>query len=177
MIIGLSGYARSGKDTVGKRLVDNHEFLNYAFANFIKDLLFYMNPIIDDKEFRLFDVVKAYGWEVAKTKFPEVRRLLQVLGVGARNTFRDTFWIDELVRTIPSDRNIVITDVRFKNEADRIKELGGQIWRIERSGVSAVNDHISEHDLDNWEFDAYIHNNSSLEDLYFAVDTTLRARV
>jgi hypothetical protein len=176
MIIGLSGYARSGKDTVAKYLVEHHSFERVAFADPIRNLLWDMDPLLKDG-FHLQGVVNAYGWEIAKTKFPEVRRLLQELGVGARKHIDEEIWVIKALRTMSEDKNYVVTDVRFKNEANQIKMIGGQIWRVERTGVEAVNSHISEHDMDNWEFDAYVHNNSSLEDLEFAVKTTLMARI
>jgi len=185
MIIGLSGYAQSGKDTVAKCLVENHGFVRVAFADPIRDLLYEMNPVLDldlvKEEFtRLKTLVDAVGWDSAK-QHPEVRYLLQALGVGARTIIDEDLWIIKALRTMSGDGNYVVTDVRFQNEAVTLKspfrEGNAQIWRVERNGVKAVNDHVSEHDLDNWEFDAYIHNNSTIEDLEFAVKMALRARI
>jgi dephospho-CoA kinase len=78
VIIGLSGYARSGKDTVAELLVLNYGFKRMAFADGIREALSALNPILHDG-MRLNEVVKEYGWELAKSK-DEVRRLLQVLG-------------------------------------------------------------------------------------------------
>lgn len=182
MIIGLSGYAQSGKDTVAKFLVENHGFERVAFADPIRDLLYELNPIVgfefDGGGWDLKYIVDRDGWDEAK-KDPEIRRLLQVLGVGARNIIDDSIWIIKALRTMSGDGNYVITDVRFQNEADtlRLSGHGAQIWRVERTGVNAVNDHVSEHDLDGWEFDAYIHNNATIEDLEFAVKNMLMASV
>jgi len=176
MIIGLSGYAQSGKDTVAKFLVEQRGFERIAFADPIRNLLWDMNPMLKDG-FYLQGVVNAYGWDVAKTRFPEVRRLLQELGVAARKHINSEVWVATALQTMSGDGNYVITDVRFQNEATTIRLAGGQLWRIERTGVEAVNSHISEHDLDNWDFDAYIHNNSTIEDLEFAVKTALMARI
>lgn len=167
MIIGLSGYARSGKDTVAGMLMGIHGYERAAFADNIRKLLFAMDPLImhDSKDFRLQDIVESKGWEDAKTQHPEVRRLLQDLGVGARNLFGDDFWIYQVLQDLhPSDK-IVISDVRFKNEAECISARGGQVWRINRIGVEATNQHISEHDLDEWKFDGVITNNSDMPNL------------
>lgn len=167
MIIGLSGYARSGKDTVAGMLMGIHGYEHAAFADQIRNLLFAMDPLImhEGKDFRLQDIVESKGWEDAKTQHPEVRRLLQDLGVGARNLFGDDFWIYQVLRDLhPSDK-IVISDVRFKNEAECISARGGQVWRINRIGVEATNQHISEHDLDGWTFDGVITNNSDMPNL------------
>jgi dephospho-CoA kinase len=47
MIIGLSGYSRSGKDEVAKILVEDYGFTRIAFADKIRELLYEMNPIVD----------------------------------------------------------------------------------------------------------------------------------
>ena len=73
MIIGLSGYARSGKDTVANLLVLNYSIKRLAFADAIKDAVLLLNPILDNGR-RVSDVVNDYGWEVAKANI-EVRRL------------------------------------------------------------------------------------------------------
>ena len=48
MIIGLSGYARSGKDAVAQVLVSEFGFKRVAFADPIRDLLYEMDPKIDE---------------------------------------------------------------------------------------------------------------------------------
>ena len=63
----------------------------------------------------------------------------------------------------------VITDVRFTNEADMIRANGGKIWRVVRSGVGPVNNHISESELDSIKFDRLITNDSGFEDLMIEV--------
>jgi hypothetical protein len=61
--------------------------------------------------------------------------------------------------------NWIITDVRFYNEAQFIKEEGGVLIRINRFGVKPVNNHPSETNLDSSSFDYIINNDFSLEDL------------
>jgi hypothetical protein len=170
MIIGLSGYARSGKDEVAKILVEDYGYQRIAFADKIRDFLLEVNPQIRDG-FRIESVVNAYGWDEAKVLFPEVRKLLQDVGVAARIVFGDEFWINEAFKTLDPADNIVITDVRFTNEADQIKlfcKFTGQdslIWRIKREGVQAVNNHISEHNMDGYPVDQILKNEGTLENL------------
>ena len=47
MIIGLTGYAQSGKDTVAKILVENYGFTRIAFADKIREFLYETNPMYD----------------------------------------------------------------------------------------------------------------------------------
>jgi hypothetical protein len=163
MIIGLSGYGRSGKDTVAGMLIGLHGYESVAFASNIRKLLYDMDPFINDGQpvFRLQDLVDSQGWEGAKTTAPEVRRLLQDLGVGARNIFGEDFWIKQTLGKYKPTDKIVVTDVRFENEAEFIKGFpGAKIWRVNRPGVGPVNDHISETGLDLWDWDAIITNNN-----------------
>ena len=164
MIIRLTGYARSGKDTVAKVLIENYGFTRIAFADPIRELLLKMNPILEDGH-RLNEVVVQFGWEIAKSR-TEVRRLLQTLGVGARNIFGDNHWIVEAFKNIDPTKNYVVTDVRFSNEADWVKDIyNGQIWRIKRPGVDAINTHVSESEMDSYKADQIFHNSGSIEDL------------
>ena len=94
MIIGLSGYAGSGKDTVASVLIEQHGFTRLAFADPIREFLLLINPILSDGH-RVNETVTMIGWDNAKSK-PEVRRLLQDIGVGCRQMFGEDFWIKQL---------------------------------------------------------------------------------
>jgi hypothetical protein len=166
MIIGLSGYAQSGKNTVGDILVDHHGFIQLAFANPIRDLLYEINPYVKP-DFRVQGLVNGYGWDKAKVENEELRELLQRLGVAGREMIDEYLWVALTMSQIkdPQEGKYVITDVRFPNEAAAIQSQGGQIWRIERPGVDAANAHISETAMDPWSFDETIVNDGTIEDL------------
>ena len=172
MIIGLTGYAQAGKDSVANSLVQNYGYTRVAFADKIRELLIETNPFIRDG-FRVESVVSAYGWDQAKILFPEIRHLLQSLGVGARKTFGDEFWIYQALKNLNSKDNIVISDVRFLNEAECIKQRNGQLWRVKRPGVAAVNAHVSESDLDGYKVDKILSNGGTLEELELLVHTRM----
>jgi hypothetical protein len=163
MIIGLSGYARSGKDTVANILVERYGYKRVAFADPIRDLLYDVDPFVD-RNISLKSLVDEYGWDVAKS-YPEVRRLMQDLGLSARRLFGESFWLHQATKSFATSDKVVVADVRFVNEADTLRQNGGQVWRVERPGTEAVNEHISEHALANYNFDNVITNSSSLEDL------------
>jgi len=163
MIIGLTGYARSGKDTVANILVKDYGYKRLAFADKIRDFLVEIDPILENGH-RLSSTLEEYGWEIAKAK-PEVRRLLQALGLGARTLFGTSFWIDQAFSSIDDDYNYVITDVRFINEAETVKNYGGQLWRVKRPGIVAYNRHVSETEMDGYPVDQIFSNHGSIEDL------------
>jgi hypothetical protein len=177
MIIGLSGYAQAGKDSVANILVENYGYQRVAFADPIRDLLYATNPMLKEG-YRVQGLVDVYGWDRVKVDYPEARRLLQDLGVGARKTFGDMFWVQQALRQVNPEGNYVITDVRFPNEAKAIREYdNAQIWRIKRAGISAVNSHESESAMDGESVDQIFLNNGTLEDLQVLISTRMRAYV
>ena len=134
-----------------------------AFADPIRDLLLELDPILD-KGNRLSSLVTEYGWEIAKSQ-SEVRRLLQTLGVGARSIIDQEIWVIKALRSMSDNKNYVVTDVRFKNEMIALKLSAAQIWRVERPGVGAINNHVSESEMSTFEVDQAFINDGSLEDL------------
>lgn len=171
-VIGLSGFAQSGKDTVAGILVRDHGYTRVAFADPIKDLLYEINPPLG--RLRLDEFIDEYGWDTAKQR-PDVRAMLQNLGVGARRVLGDNVWVRAAMMKL-NDLNgkYVITDVRFENETTMIRQLNGVIWRIDRPNVVAANDHVSEHQLNDYEFDQWIYNLAGLDYLERTVENLMR---
>lgn len=166
MIIGISGKKQSGKDTVAAILVEDYGFTRLAFADVIKACVYTLDPIVSLSGLRLQHLVDSNGWEAAK-EFPEVRRLLQVFGTEVgRNLIDEQIWVEMTLAGAKASSNIVISDVRFKNEAEEIKYQGGQVWRITRAVGDTIDFHRSETELDSWNFDYYVPNNGTLEDLH-----------
>jgi hypothetical protein len=165
MIIGLSGYARSGKDEVANILVKDYGYERIAFADAIRDLLGKMTLALEDG-MPLEMLVRTHDWEYIKKNYPSIRTYLQQLGVGAREVLGDDVWVIAALRKINDFKtNYVITDVRFENEATMIRQMNGQIWRIRRDDVGPINDHISETALDDYKFDQILKNEGSLDEL------------
>jgi hypothetical protein len=173
MIIGISGYARTGKDEVAKILVDEFGFTRTAFADKLRECVYALNPLVTFewetvRPVYLQEVIDRYGWDGVKSSMygDEVRRLLQRFGTEVgRNILGQNVWVKATFDVMDDTKNYIITDCRFKNEADSIVANGGKMWRIERPGVGPVNDHISEIGLDQFPFDAKINNDGSLTDL------------
>ena len=160
-IIGLSGYAQSGKDAVSMILTE-YGFRRRSFADPIRQALYTLDPMIDS--FRsLREIVDQSGWDTAKS-YPETRRLLQQLGTEVgREMLGQSTWLDIALRNLPE--KTCFTDVRFVDEADAIRALGGEVWRVNRPGGLPVNGHVSETALDDYDFVKVILNDGSLEDL------------
>lgn len=183
MIIGLSGYARSGKDEAAKALVEAG-FIRLAFADKLREVLYALDPIVDNNSnshgpITVSKVIDAVGWDGYKeTEYgPEIRRLIQRLGTEAgRNTLWDSIWVDATMRQIEPGKRYVITDCRFPNEAQAVKDAGGDVWRIQRDGVGPANDHPSEISLDDWDFDGVVANNGTIEEYHRKIRALAGAR-
>lgn len=178
MIVGLSGYARSGKDEAAKGLVNNMGFERRAFADKLREFIYRLNPVVTSpvwgEHLRLAEVIDQFGWDGYKeSKYgKEVRELLQRLGTECgRELISDTVWIDATLgdnRIMIPEPKIVVADVRFPNEFDAIVNRGGMMLRIHRPGIEPANAHVSETALDNYSdfFDADIVNDGSINDLH-----------
>ncbi len=176
MVIGLAGYARAGKDTVA-RMITEYRFEQRSFATPLKQCLAALNPFDgEDYNTRVSDQLHHGGWEYAKT-IPEIRSLLQRLGTEAgRDVLGQDVWVNALFNT-PNNGRLVISDVRFPNEAAAIKARGGLLWRVLRPGAGPANDHMSEVALDDYEFDGIIHNYGDIADLQIAVKEIVDAAI
>ena len=177
-VIGLCGLASSGKDYLAKGLV-NQGYTRLAFADEVRAMLVRLNPIVSARHradfrrpdgrlpVRVKDVVKG-EWDALKEELPalynqEIRPLLQRLGTECIRDIDPTFWVkavDGLLQDLATDPNgqpegIVVTDVRFANEAEWIHELGGYVIKIARPGVKQL-DHSSE--VIDFEYDAMFCN-------------------
>jgi hypothetical protein len=178
MIVGINGVSESGKDSIGQICINHWNCKRLAFADRMKECALAIDPwipidpaLVDYIEtrgqiVRLSVMVSKLGWDEAK-KNPEVRRFLQRLGTDAgRNILAEDLWVRQLTPLIKArpSQHFVITDVRFLNEAEMIRNRGGVVVRVTRPGYGPAQGHISDvHDQSLW--DEIIHNNGTLEEL------------
>jgi hypothetical protein len=186
MIIGVSGYSGCGKDTVGTILQqidrDSHWEIK-KWAGKLKQVAELLTGIpvekFEDQEFKKTNLGKQWNDRINNPM--SVRDFLQKLGTeGLRDGLHTNTWVNALMadyKCVPADRapngwdcdNWIITDTRFPNEAQAIKDAGGIIIRVTRPGIGPVNDHPSETGLNQWKFDYEIQNDSSLNELINSV--------
>jgi hypothetical protein len=81
--------------------------------------------------------------------------------------------VDYALDNAPDGSKIVFADVRFPNEGDAIRALGGKIIRINRPGVGPVNGHTSETAMDNYPYDVILENVSDVEGLRMLMSDVL----
>jgi hypothetical protein len=161
-LIGVSGQMRSGKDTFASFLTANG-WARVAFADALKYVAVATDPIIAPLAFggelRLARLVEEDGWESVKDNFPEARRILQTLGVAMREVDPQV-WVTAAMRVAYAFRTkaavpVVVTDVRFPNEANAIVSNGGVIVNVRRTFREVTTEqanvgHVSEHAMEPW---------------------------
>lgn len=161
MLIGLSGAAFSGKDSAAAGL---QTFYPMAFAKPLKDGAKLLFDLTDEQLHGKLKEVPDRRWN----KSP--REIMQQLGDHCRAD-NPQFFITHMRSRIEKAReqgvkNIVITDVRYDNEASLIHELGGKVVKIERNGVTTKHsDHPSEHGILPTLVDFTVQNNGTVEQL------------
>ena len=138
-IIGLVGFAGSGKDTIANILAIDFRFKKLAFADPLKDaaaIIFDWPRYLlegDTEPSRAFRERPDPYWSEKLGKPFTPRMALQQLGTeGCRNVFHDDIWVLNLEKRITQHEKVVVTDVRFPNEIDSIIRQGGKIVRIKR---------------------------------------------
>jgi ABC-type glutathione transport system ATPase component len=170
-ILGLIGKMGSGKTTLANILIEKYNFTEYTFAKPIKDI----------GEIFGFSQEQLYGTQSQKLEIHPYwgisgRIFMQKIGQMFREHFKEvipemkiqTPFLEIFKSNFKQDCNYVISDVRFKDEAEFIKSLGGVLIKIERNNLSQsseCNSHISETEMESIVFDYKIQNNSSLENL------------
>lgn len=177
MLIGLVGKKGVGKDTVADYLVSTHGFHKHAFALPIKQACQLMFQV-DDEAFEGENkevVVPRHGMTP--------RQMMQLVGTDMLRTMvHKDFWIRHFLtfyHKTGKDLNLVVCDVRFQNEVDIIKSLGGTVIRVtrKRTGTgtgrhTATDAHISEQGIDSLEhIDMELDNGGTLEDLWCQLES------
>jgi hypothetical protein len=168
-IIGVSGFARSGKDSFASFLIP-FGWKRYALADSLKAAAYALDPVVETETgvARLSFLIDNRGWEDAKA-LPDVRRLLQRIGTEVgRTLFGENAWIDVLDRKLDAEAPelAVVTDIRFPNEVEWVLSRGGTYVRIERPGVGPANGHASEQTLEEFIPHYTVDNVGDLNDLY-----------
>lgn len=147
-IIAFTGNKQVGKDTAAKVLVEQFGFRKFAFADPLKNMLReYLRLRGCSEDY----IERCIEGDLKETPIPSFsghspRYAMQTLGTEwGRNCIGKSFWIDTWRSvTAGSLSPIVATDLRFRNEAAAVRELGGTIIRINRPDTEFTDGHSSE---------------------------------
>ena len=167
MIIGLySPAAQSGKTTVAQYLQERG-YCRLPFAQPMRDMLSVMLSDLGYSEERIAHHLYVDKEALVPELGVSVRHLLRTLGTEwGRECVSPSVWLDVWLAKARRKSFVVVDDVRFTNEAELVRLLGGEVWRITRPGVERSTEHASEGGLDTWsEFTCDIVNSGSISDL------------
>lgn len=143
ILIGLIGYKQSGKDTCADYLVEKYGFHKYAFAEPVKQVCKIMFQL-DSQQ--LEDSIQKEENDPRWDLTP--RQMMQKVGTDmVRHYWGENFWVRCMEMRVYKDKKerIVVSDVRFQNEADWIKQNHGILVRIVDNTHSTYTDpHPSE---------------------------------
>ena len=143
MLLGITGPARSGKDTFAEVLVQDFGWHRDSFAEPLRD---FVAGLLGMSRAQL-ELVKDRPLEKLDGVTP--RRMMQTLGTEwGRELVHRELWIRALLWRaggyLEAGRSVVVPDVRFENEADAIRAAGGLVVHIARPGSPVVEAHASE---------------------------------
>jgi hypothetical protein len=156
-LIGLSGKKGSGKDTVCA-------IIKQEFPHLRVQRLAFADPL-------KMEVAGVLGVPVADVDAKKAlfRGMLQWWGTEWRRGQNDLYWINQMHEMVEIARNLcdicVITDCRFKNEANYVREHGGKVFRVNRPALETCHRsaHASETALDDFLFDGIIWNSGDID--------------
>lgn len=201
MILGVTGFIGSGKDTVADYLCTFHGFKRISFAASLKDAI---SSIFGwDRELLEGSTKTSREWREQKDEWwsnrlnMEVtpRKVLQYWGTEVcRNSFHQDIWVASVENKLRQTKdNIVITDCRFANEVKALKsvgaitmrinrgplpewydqavsynkgEWGNMTWSLSKEKLMRLGVHASEYSSVGLDYDHYVENDGSIDDLH-----------
>ena len=192
MIIGICGLIGSGKGTVADILVEQG-FKKVSFADKLKDgvaTVFGWDRAMlegDTDDSREWREKEDTFWTKETGRKITPRIVLQEFGTDCmRDGFFDGIWVSLLKKEVlQNPGNYIVPDVRFRNEQNMIRDIGGQIWWAQRGelpewwGLAILDNNTGSDTMSNYEihsseykwadtndkFDTIIYNNSTLDSL------------
>lgn len=192
-VIGLTGKARSGKDTAARFILkelsrDTKHVYRMGMADTLKSMLVVLlnviNPEDADKRPPLPHLMMEDSKETPIESIGKSpRQLLQTLGTDwGRKMIHPNLWVTVMRNKIgflmsyaDDDIYVVIPDIRYDNEAVLLCDY---LFRVEREDAPDVNEHVSESGLsDDVEITGVIPNNGSLDDLRYHVRRIINEEV
>jgi len=174
-LIGLYSPApQSGKTCVAS-VISEQGYTIVPFAATLKDMIVPMIVALG------YDYPRAWELVISDKSYvlPEIgvsaRHMLQTLGTEyGRQCLHPDVWLKCWQKKAERFKAVVADDIRFPNEADLIRSIGGEMWLVRRFDVQRTTDHSSEGSLDHYGFDRVIENDGTLDELRSKVTAALK---
>lgn len=179
LLYGITGPARSGKDTIATLMPGILEYpcKIVKFASPIKKVLKELFEFTDEQLEGDSKDLPDPRYEMQSGKFLTPRHAMQRFGTEFARGCYPNIWVDACMREVLSNARkgvvSIITDLRFDNEAEMVRGLGGKIIKVERPGLQVLpGQHASENGI-TLPPDAVLVNDGALQDLRHNVLSTL----
>lgn len=150
--IGFGHQARVGKD----------ESCSYIKEKYSADVLSFSQPLYH---------IMNHAYKTMDIPFSKDPEFLQYIGTWGRKK-NPNVWVDTLCKKITPNTNVLVSDVRYKNEFNRLRELGFVLVKVTRPNrvIDRDPNHPSEIELGTAAWDYTINNDGTLQDLYNKLD-------
>lgn len=146
IVVAFAGTKGAGKDTAADVLVTEHDFTRVRMADGLKEMLRALLRYRGTDEALIERYIEG---DLKETPCPALngrtmRHAMQTLGTDwGRKMIDEDIWVDSTHDRILAVGDAVVSDIRFPNEAEMIKGLGGTVIRIDRD-TGSVDPHVSE---------------------------------
>lgn len=175
IIVALIGHKRSGKDTAAFFFKKYFAFQKYAFADSVREVCkaffgWSLDTFEDNKEEvdPIWGISKRQALQFMGTEVG--RRLLPETFPSLKKVIGDEIWIKRFEQTfLQSTKNFVISDLRFENEFQSVKNLTSKSFFIGiHRPIIKTDLHESESYIDglHQQCDFHVDNNSSIVDYF-----------
>lgn len=170
-LIGITGKAGSGKDTVADYLVEKYGYTKVSFAAILKKMLAAAGlpePTNRDDKERVVEGLD-FTW----------RHAAQTLGTEwGRKCLQDDIWVQLTMKSLVEDKRYVISDVRFDNEGQAVRIAGGTVLHLvgREADLGNAAAHASECGIPAGLKDYQISNYSNKEFLFEEVEQMLGSK-
>jgi hypothetical protein len=164
-LLGITGYKRSGKDTVALVLQQHYGYARVALADRLKREVATMivNRTFPDYNIGVADLLRYMEEHKGDAPAPQsgwVRPLLQGWGQMRRALMGEGYWLHALDLA----PGMVVPDIRMPNEEQALHAAGGLLWRVTRPGCVSDGNATEVH-VPSLAADLELHNDGTLNDL------------
>jgi hypothetical protein len=175
MLIGISGLKRSGKDTAANYLVKNYDFIKRPMAYPLKKICKTLFRFSDNQLNGELKEVPDYRWYGVTP-----RETMQFIGTDLfRNQLGkimpgldNEIFLDNFRLWYETNKyeNVVIPDIRFTNEYNMVKSLGGFVILIDREKKNIVEDIHESEQIDFSHDHKLLNKEDKMYELYDSID-------
>lgn len=175
MILGLAGPIGVGKTTLAQQL-GQRGFVRVPFAEAIREEVLAKFPrtlrahLLSKDEQLVFLTDAEWLDRVSRALLtktdPFFRAILQEMGTEVRRADDPDYWVKRWTERVRGLERAVADDMRFPNECQAVRDLGGWLIKVERAGYERRDGHESERALDDWkDWDMVVKNDGGLDQL------------